>query len=209
MTVLQMKKSRFTDSQIMGALRRVEAGLSVADICRELGISTATLFKWRVKYAGMDTSMMARMKELEVTERSAREDVCRGAAQGGDSQRGPQKKEVRPFRRREMPKRMVTERGIPIRLACVIFLVGQTCYRYEAKKDAENEQIANWLLRLTGSSVPLRRSLVTMVLKTSVVSYRTGAEEAGTAFQYIQPGKPQRNAYVERVSRTVRYDWLS
>jgi len=61
-----MKKSRFTDSQIMDALKRVEAGLSVADICRELGISTATLYKWRAKYGGMDTSMMARMKELEV-----------------------------------------------------------------------------------------------------------------------------------------------
>jgi putative transposase len=61
-----MKKSRFTDSQIKDALRRVEAGLSAVEICRELGISTATLYKWRAKYGGMDTSMMARMKELEV-----------------------------------------------------------------------------------------------------------------------------------------------
>ena len=61
-----MKKSRFTDSQIMDALRRVEAGLSAVEICREFGISTATLYKWRAKYGGMDTSMMARMKELEV-----------------------------------------------------------------------------------------------------------------------------------------------
>jgi putative transposase len=61
-----MKKSRFTDSQIMDALKRVVAGLSAADICRKLGISTATLYKWRAKYGGMDTSMMARMKELEV-----------------------------------------------------------------------------------------------------------------------------------------------
>jgi putative transposase len=61
-----MKKSRFTDSQIMDALRRVEAGLSASDIYRELGISTATLYKWPAKYGGMDTSMMARMKELEV-----------------------------------------------------------------------------------------------------------------------------------------------
>ena len=61
-----MKKSRFTDSQIMDALKRVDAGFSAADICRELGISTATLYKWRAKYGGMDTSMMARMKELEV-----------------------------------------------------------------------------------------------------------------------------------------------
>ncbi len=60
-----MKKSRFTDSQIMDALKHVEAGLPVPELCRELGISTATFYKWRAKYGGMDTSMMSRMKELE------------------------------------------------------------------------------------------------------------------------------------------------
>lgn len=60
-----MKKSRFSDSQIMDALKRVEAGLSVPDVCRELGISVATFYKWRAKFGGMDTSLMARMKELE------------------------------------------------------------------------------------------------------------------------------------------------
>ena len=60
-----MKRSRFTDSQIMEALKRVEAGLPVPELCREFGISTATFYKWRAKFGGMDTSMMARMKELE------------------------------------------------------------------------------------------------------------------------------------------------
>ena len=60
-----MKKSKFSDSQIMDALKRVEAGLPVPELCREVGISTATFYKWRAKFGGMDTSMMARMKELE------------------------------------------------------------------------------------------------------------------------------------------------
>jgi putative transposase len=60
-----MKKSKFTDSQIMAALKRVEAGLAVPEVCREMGISSATFYKWRAKYGGMDTSMMVRMKELE------------------------------------------------------------------------------------------------------------------------------------------------
>jgi putative transposase len=60
-----MKRSKFTDSQIMDALKRVDAGLAVPDVCRELGISSATFYKWRAKYGGMDTLMMARMKELE------------------------------------------------------------------------------------------------------------------------------------------------
>lgn len=48
-----MKKSRFTDSQIIESLKRVEAGLAVPELCRELGISTATFYKWRSKYGGM------------------------------------------------------------------------------------------------------------------------------------------------------------
>ena len=60
-----MKRSKFTDSQIMDALKRGDAGLAVPEVCRELGISSATFYKWRAKYGGMDTSMMARTKELE------------------------------------------------------------------------------------------------------------------------------------------------
>ncbi len=64
-----MKKSKFSDSQIMAALGRVEAGMPVPEICREVGISTATFYKWRAKFGGMDTSMMSRMKELEAENR--------------------------------------------------------------------------------------------------------------------------------------------
>ena len=60
-----MRCSKFTDSQIMDALKRVDAGLVVPDVCRELGISSATFYKWRAKYGGMDTSMMARINKLE------------------------------------------------------------------------------------------------------------------------------------------------
>ena len=60
-----MKKSKFSDSQIIEALKRVEGGLSVPELCRELGISSATFYKWRAKNGGLDVSMMARMKELE------------------------------------------------------------------------------------------------------------------------------------------------
>jgi putative transposase len=60
-----MKKSKFSDSQIMAALKKGEAGVSPPDICREMGISSATFYKWRAKFGGMDTSMISRMKELE------------------------------------------------------------------------------------------------------------------------------------------------
>ena len=60
-----MKKSRFTDSQILAVLKQAENGVPVPELCREHGISSATFYKWRSKFGGMDASMMARLKELE------------------------------------------------------------------------------------------------------------------------------------------------
>ncbi|WP_067342719.1 transposase, partial [Marinomonas spartinae] len=60
-----MKKSRYTDSQIMAILKQAEAGTPVHELCREHGMSAASFYKWRAKYGGMDASLMARMKELE------------------------------------------------------------------------------------------------------------------------------------------------
>ncbi|BDM63001.1 hypothetical protein NFHSH190041_31190 [Shewanella sp. NFH-SH190041] len=60
-----MKTSRYTDSQIINILKQAEAGTPVPELCREHGMSSATFYKWRAKYGGMDASLMARMKELE------------------------------------------------------------------------------------------------------------------------------------------------
>ena len=60
-----MRPSRFSDSQIMAILKQAENGIPVPELCREHGMSSALFYKWRAKYGGMDTSMMARMKELE------------------------------------------------------------------------------------------------------------------------------------------------
>ena len=60
-----MKTSRFSDSQILAILKQAEDGIPVTELCREHGMSSATFYKWRAKFGGMDASLMARMKELE------------------------------------------------------------------------------------------------------------------------------------------------
>lgn len=61
-----MKKSRFTESQIVAILKSADAGMKVKDLCRKHGISEATYYNWKSKYGGMDASDVRRMKELEV-----------------------------------------------------------------------------------------------------------------------------------------------
>lgn len=60
-----MKKSKFTDAQILSILKQAEAGTPVAELCREHGLSSASFYKWRAKFGGMDLPMMSRLKELE------------------------------------------------------------------------------------------------------------------------------------------------
>jgi putative transposase len=223
-----------------------------------------------------------------------------------------------------MAKRAVQERGISIRLACELYQISQTCYRYEAQRNVENEQIANWLIRLTDNNrswgfglcylflrnvkgyrwnhkrvyriykelelnlrIKPRKRLIREVPEALSVpeginqiwsmdfmhdqlqdgrsfrlfnviddfnrealgievdfslpserviralnqiiewrgkpkaircdngpEYISGkliawAEAQQIRIEYIQPGKPQQNAYVERFNRTVRYEWLS
>jgi putative transposase len=223
-----------------------------------------------------------------------------------------------------MAKEVVQQRGIAIRLACQVFSVSESCYRYESRQNAENEEIANWLTRLTDNHrnwgfglcylylrnvknfgwnhkriyriyrelelnlrIKPRRRLVRekpeplavpqainevwsmdfmhdsledgrnirlfnviddfnrealgievdfslpseRVIRSlqQIISWRgkpkvircdngpenvsatiqNWAEEWDIRFEYIQPGKPQQNAYVERFNRTVRYEWLS
>lgn len=55
-----MRKSRYTDSQILAILKQNESGIAVADLCREHGMSSAQFYKWRAKFGGMDASMMSK-----------------------------------------------------------------------------------------------------------------------------------------------------
>ena len=60
-----MKKSRYSEEQIIGFLKQAEAGIAVKDVCRKGGFSDATFYKWRAKFGGMDVPDAKRLKELE------------------------------------------------------------------------------------------------------------------------------------------------
>jgi len=68
-----MKKTQFTEEQILGILKQVEGGRTIADVCREEGISDATYHRWKAKYGGLEVSQLRRLKQLEEEHRKLKQ----------------------------------------------------------------------------------------------------------------------------------------
>ncbi|MEX2489772.1 MAG: IS3 family transposase [Pseudomonadales bacterium] len=144
-----MKKSRYTDGQILAILKQAEAGVSVAELCREHGMSSAAFYQWRAKYGGMDASLMKEVKELRAENARLKKMYAEERIKAELRKEALEGKFVRPSQRREMAIKGVDKYGISIRLACVVYGISETCYRYQPKLDGENAQVADWLLRLS------------------------------------------------------------
>ena len=87
-----MKTSRFSDNQIIAVLKQAEGGSPVPELCHEHGISSATFYKWRSKFGGMDASLMARLKELEDENRRLKKMYAEMSMQAEHLKEAPGKK---------------------------------------------------------------------------------------------------------------------
>lgn len=74
-----MKKSRFTEEQIVGVLKEAEAGVPVAELCRRLGISNVTFYRWKAKYGGLEVNEARRLRALEEENRRLKQIVAEQA----------------------------------------------------------------------------------------------------------------------------------
>jgi putative transposase len=142
-----MKTSRFTEGQIVAVRRQAEVGVPVPELCREHGISSATFYKWRAKYGGMDASMMSQMKALG--EESRRLKRMYADLSMADLLKEALEKMSRPAQRRELAENAVAQKEASIALACRAFGVSETCYRYSPHRNEENERIADLRVGLT------------------------------------------------------------
>jgi putative transposase len=86
-----MKRSRFSEEQIIGILKEHEAGVSVADVCRKHGVSDASIYKWKVKFGGIELSEAKRLKTLEDENARLKRGGCDAGQYGAE---GPLGKEV-------------------------------------------------------------------------------------------------------------------
>ncbi|MCT3924048.1 IS3 family transposase [Elizabethkingia anophelis] len=130
-----MKKTRFTETQIVSALKRQEGGIPIKELCRELGISEATFYNWKSKYGGMEASEVKRIKELE--EENARlKRMYANLAMDNEILRDPvHKKSLGPAAKRQLSEELVKDHKIPVSRACKIVSLTRSQYYYTSIKD--------------------------------------------------------------------------
>lgn len=127
-----MKKSQFTEEQIAYALHEVEIGTSVAEICRKLGVSEQTFYRWKKKFAGMGIAELRRLKQLEEENRKLKQLVADLSLDKHMLQEVIQKKTVKPGQRRALVQFLCVGFQVSERRACQAIGSQRSSYRYRS-----------------------------------------------------------------------------
>ncbi|HEU0149695.1 MAG TPA: IS3 family transposase [Bradyrhizobium sp.] len=125
-----MKRSRFTEEQIIGILKEHEAGVPVADLCRKHGVSDASIYKWKAKFGGMDVSEAKRLKTLEDENTRLKRLLADNAA----LKDLPGKEVVTPAAKRKAVAHLVGDHGMSERRACKAIGCSRMTVRYQARR---------------------------------------------------------------------------
>ncbi len=130
-----MCKSRFTETELVYAVKQVEAGVAVAEVARKYGVSLKTIYAWRAKYGSLSVSEVARLKQLEEENRKLKQMVAELALDKQMLQDVLRKKIVRPAVRRELVHHAMALFRVSERRACRSFGWPRNTQRYRPRRD--------------------------------------------------------------------------
>ena len=139
-----MRKSHFSEEQILGMLKRVEAGQKVAEVCREYGISDATFYRWKAQYGGLEVSQLRRLRQLEDENRRLKHlvaDLTLDNQALKDPQGSHHKKLVTPTARREAVGYLQTTYTFSQRRACRTIRAHRAAMRYRRRTRADGKSV--------------------------------------------------------------------
>lgn len=208
-----MKKSKITESQIVAVLKQGDAAVPVAQLVRKHGISSATYYPWRSKYAGVSVSDLKRMRELEANHKRVHRVFC-------------ERRLNLPLRTtRRVPQRLRQPLAAPATLNRVWALdfMHDTFYggRRFRTLNVIDEVNRECLAIEIGTSIPSTRVVRVMEQQIDLhgrpssvrldndpeltaETFVDWCQRHGIELRYIQPGKPDQNAYIERFNRSYR-----
>jgi putative transposase len=184
-----MKKSRFTESQIVAILKEADAGLPVGDMIRKHRISSASYYNWKAKYGGLDASELKRIKELE-----------------GQPLIAPTEKNI-TWALDFMHETLYS--GKPFRTLNIIDESNREILAIEIDTSLPAGRVIRTLEQL-GEIYGLPQAIRLdngPELRSAVMT--KWCEDKGIELRYIQPGKPSQNAFIERFNRTYRHEVLN
>ncbi|MEB7861652.1 integrase core domain-containing protein [Raoultella ornithinolytica] len=126
-----MRKARFTEHQIIAVLKSVEAGRTVKDVCREVGISEASYYNWKAKFGGMEASDIKKMKDLEDENRRLKQMFADLSLECRALKDVIEKKPLKPAIKRELVSYLTAQFAMSLRQACRTLSLSRMVFRYQ------------------------------------------------------------------------------